>query len=569
MSSRASNKKIPRRKEIFSDDSDSSDSNDSSTEESPKVVKRKYVAKSVTKVDKKPAIKKIAAPSIRNDVYKIFTSETNEDDDSSSSEDVLPKKNSIHRVTISGNFPKKVSVSGTLPKNVTTSRAAPVRVNAPKAVAKKTTSSRVPYKTEDYDSNDDNAGVLKKRPGVNKVPSSNAARYQPVTSPKNIKREELVLVDNLNISVSVGKRVNNISGLHSLIKKLDDEQFIDSYKENILKILSAKLSILTKSSTRDTKMIRKLDTPPDDKDLVRGLISEIKAGDYDLVEAMKTAIYDPKYGLSSIIGMEEVKDYLAIQIMCIASSYKYYLKRFNNIILIGRPGSGKTTIAKVIAYFYSLCCVICQNRFTQLTPNDFTSMFAGDSSAKTRKHLSQSIAGIVIVDEANGFAIERSDMLGPKSTNLEIINEMVAFMDEYKGYSNVIMMGYEEEMKKFIKINPGLARRMPHIFRTEDYSSKQLATFLIGFLDDSDLKISKKDINTIYTIVDSLNQKDLFKNQGGDMYNIASNIMQYKILFDDDYIVNGFNLFLSTIHKHIAIQKTVDRIFSPIYDDLL
>jgi len=236
-------------------------------------------------------------------------------------------------------------------------------------------------------------------------------------------------------------------------------------------------------------------------------------------------IYHPNKGFKSLIGRTEVKDFLALQIYTFCQNPRVFFRNFQNILITGKSGIGKTKLAKTLGYIYSKSGILARNKFRAITSQDLTTKYVNDSAHITREYLMSCLEGILFIDEAYQLGASSFMDMG-SSHNSEAITEMVNFLDKNVGLSVVAAAGYRKEMNKFKNANKGLERRFPNDIHLKKYNSRQLTDILIKFLKNTnpDIFISQDDANTLYTLIDYLYEEDkkIFDKQAGDMQNLSN-----------------------------------------------
>jgi len=238
------------------------------------------------------------------------------------------------------------------------------------------------------------------------------------------------------------------------------------------------------------------------------------------------AIHDPVNGLDSLVGREDVKDILSLQIFTFARNPKLFFTSFQNMTIYGRSGVGKTKLAETIGFVYSKSGILARRKVRSVTKQEFTSSYVNESAQLTRELLMSTLEGVLFVDEAYDLCPSSNLMGRSVDHGGEAVAELVNFLDKNTGLSIVIAAGYEQEMEdRFMGSNQGLDRRFPHKIKLNDYSSKQLTDILLKFLEESAPHISISDIEAgyIYTLIDFLcqNTDDIFSKQAGDMLNLS------------------------------------------------
>ncbi|KAG5191291.1 hypothetical protein JKP88DRAFT_174738, partial [Tribonema minus] len=143
---------------------------------------------------------------------------------------------------------------------------------------------------------------------------------------------------------------------------------------------------------------------------------------------------------------------------------KAFLEGFQNLILVGNPGSGKTEYANRLAQVFSALNIVCNVDthegsavVREKVPTDFIGQYIGQTAPRTRALLLESTEKVLFIDEAYG--ITENEKKG-EEYGQEAVNELVGYLSTHIGQLIVIAAGYEEEMMRFQVNNVGLARRM-------------------------------------------------------------------------------------------------------------
>ena len=148
--------------------------------------------------------------------------------------------------------------------------------------------------------------------------------------------------------------------------------------------------------------------------------------------------------------------------------------KFLNFMMVGAPGTGKTTLAGIIATCLAKAGMFVEDRVICAGRAEFVAEYEGQTVARTRNFLISNLdRGVIFVDEAYGLTPWNDGK--PEGYGAEAITAMVEFMTQYKGLYCIITAGYEKQMQRyFLTTNPGIARRFPYRFVLRDLGAKQL-----------------------------------------------------------------------------------------------
>lgn len=177
--------------------------------------------------------------------------------------------------------------------------------------------------------------------------------------------------------------------------------------------------------------------------------------------------------LDELIGQNKVKE----QIHTIMNTINYQKQSGNkdfsfsyHMIFAGNPGTGKSTIARIVAQALFEIGAIPENKLTMATSDEFVKGYVGQTGENTRKILDKALGGVLFIDEAYQLTVKD----GENTFNDEVISVLIRYMEEHRDDLVVIAAGYNKEMKEFLASNTGLSRRFQWI-QFEDYSPKELA----------------------------------------------------------------------------------------------
>ena len=224
--------------------------------------------------------------------------------------------------------------------------------------------------------------------------------------------------------------------------------------------------------------------------------------------------------LDKMIGMKSLKDSILYQVI-------YYLKGFHlknkneeylHTMIMGSPGTGKTTIARIIGQIYQAMGILSENGpFRIAYRDDFVAGYLGQTAIKTRKLLTSCIGGVLFVDEIYSLGPGKEDR---DSFSKECMDTITSFLSEHKNDFCFIGAGYEEDIKKcFFSGNKGLERRFQWNHKIDKYDEGDLTDIFLKMLNEMNWQVVI-DKNDIKQIIKS-NIK-FFKNAGGDIETFLS-----------------------------------------------
>ena len=145
-----------------------------------------------------------------------------------------------------------------------------------------------------------------------------------------------------------------------------------------------------------------------------------------------------------------------------------------HLVFLGNPGTGKTTVARLLARLYHAIGVLPKGQLLEVDRSGLVAGFVGQTALKTQEVIQKAIGGVLFIDEA--YALVNQD--NGNDFGREVIEVLLKNMEDHRKDLVVIVAGYSQLMEKFIHSNPGLESRFNKYFYFEDYDGAQLFTIL-------------------------------------------------------------------------------------------
>lgn len=180
--------------------------------------------------------------------------------------------------------------------------------------------------------------------------------------------------------------------------------------------------------------------------------------------------------LDELIGLQSVKDevLLCINLLRINKMRKEKglpeLQTSNHMVFTGHPGTGKTTVARIMARIYKCLGVVSKGQLVETDRSGMVAGYMGQTALKTAQVIKKAKGGVLFIDEA--YALSSED--GSNDYGKEAIDTLVKGMEDYRDDLVVIVAGYVDEMKKFIAMNPGLRSRFNKYIHFENYTAQEM-----------------------------------------------------------------------------------------------
>lgn len=178
--------------------------------------------------------------------------------------------------------------------------------------------------------------------------------------------------------------------------------------------------------------------------------------------------------LEELIGLSEVKRTITNVMNTIQVNQKSANKDFEfsyHMIFAGDPGTGKTTVAKIVAQALFEIGAVPENKLTEVTVDKLIKGYIGQTAANVREILDEALGGVLFIDEAYELSVKENQ----NSFNSEALSVIIRYMEDHRDDLVVIAAGYTKEMREFLASNVGLQRRFQWV-DFQDYSSQEMAS---------------------------------------------------------------------------------------------
>jgi stage V sporulation protein K len=157
-----------------------------------------------------------------------------------------------------------------------------------------------------------------------------------------------------------------------------------------------------------------------------------------------------------------------------------------HMVLTGNPGTGKTTVARVLAKLFYLMGVLENDLFIETDRQGLVAGYTGQTAIKTTKVIESALGGVLFIDEAYSLQAEQDNF------GAEAINTLLKAMEDHRSELIVIVAGYTKEMDKFLESNPGLRSRFNTTLDFEDYSPAEMLDILVEMSRKADFVIDNE-----------------------------------------------------------------------------
>jgi stage V sporulation protein K len=230
--------------------------------------------------------------------------------------------------------------------------------------------------------------------------------------------------------------------------------------------------------------------------------------------------------LDPLIGLGAIKDDVRNLIGLVRMQRMRAAKGLGNVpvslhlVFTGNPGTGKTTVARILARIYKDIGVLKTGQLIEVDRADLVAEYVGQTAPKTRKKIEEAFGGILFIDEA--YTLSK----GGNDYGQEAIDTLLKSMEDNRDVFIVIVAGYKTPMEKFINSNPGLKSRFNKYFDFQDYSDEELIRIFHRMCGKYDYKLEADAKIAVESCIRAMVQKkgDNFAN-AREIRNLFENII--------------------------------------------
>lgn len=240
------------------------------------------------------------------------------------------------------------------------------------------------------------------------------------------------------------------------------------------------------------------------KEPTRDELSRILPEDIEHIKALDAMIHpsipvDEKLlqqslsDLNALTGLEEVKKQIQEMVDIVRYhqlSGKSVLNKFYmHTVFIGNPGTGKTTVARILTSIYKALGILERGHMVETDRQGLVAGYVGQTALKTAEKIEEAMGGVLFIDEAYALTNHAGNI---HDFGSEVIQTILKRMEDKRGQFFVFAAGYPDNMETFLKANPGLSSRFDKVLRFEDYSPEELNEIAINMIISQEMRITPK-----------------------------------------------------------------------------
>ncbi len=216
--------------------------------------------------------------------------------------------------------------------------------------------------------------------------------------------------------------------------------------------------------------------------------------------------------LDELVGLNDIKKVLheLVDVLTLKEKTegKLNIKDINlHMVFLGNPGTGKTTIARLISGILYNLGIIKENKLVEVGVKDLVAEYVGQTAPKTSLVIEKSLNGVLFIDEAYALAAKNDN-----SYNAEAIATLIQAMENYREKLVVIFAGYTKEMQDFLDSNSGIVSRIGYTLNFPDYTTEELIEIFKTFSSKAGFIVETDALNYLKEIISKYRNMKNFGN---------------------------------------------------------
>ena len=217
--------------------------------------------------------------------------------------------------------------------------------------------------------------------------------------------------------------------------------------------------------------------------------------------------------LDELVGLHEVKKVLRDLVSLKELKNKSSDLKINDVnlhmVFLGNPGTGKTTVARLVAEILYNLRVIKKNKLTEVTSKDLVAEYVGQTAPKTNAVIQRALGGVLFIDEA--YSLASGNGFG-SSFNEEAIATLIQGMENYRDNLVVIFAGYTKEMQAFLNANSGIVSRIGYTLNFADYTNEELLQIFEQMMNKSGFVVTPEALEEVKRVTQEYRDTPNFGN---------------------------------------------------------
>ena len=215
--------------------------------------------------------------------------------------------------------------------------------------------------------------------------------------------------------------------------------------------------------------------------------------------------------LNSLVGLKEVKE--EVQSLINLIKIRKLREKMDmptmemtyHMVFTGSPGTGKTTVARIVGKIYKELGILSDGKMIETDRSGLVAGYVGQTAIKVHEIVEEAIGGVLFIDEA--YSLVNPNV--PNDFGMEAVDTLVKLMEDHRDNLVIIVAGYTEEMKTFLKSNSGLISRFNKFIDFPDYSREELVDIMDKMAEKTGLTIESDARSKVMDVLNSMSDNEL------------------------------------------------------------